>query len=67
MFAHMPGLKVVRPSDPYSAKGLLIAALRDDDPVIYCEHKLLYPMTGPVPVGINKSIVPRTSSQSRSS
>jgi pyruvate dehydrogenase E1 component beta subunit len=49
MFAHMPGLKVLVPSDPYSAKGLLISAIRDDDPVIYCEHKLLYGMNGPVP------------------
>lgn len=49
MFAHIPGLKVVLPSDPYTAKGLLISAIRDDDPVIYCEHKLLYQMTGPVP------------------
>ncbi len=49
MFAHMPGLKVVLPSDPYTAKGLLVSALRDDDPVIYCEHKMLYQMTGPVP------------------
>ena len=49
MFAHMPGLKCVLPSDPYTAKGLLISALRDDDPVIYCEHKMLYQMTGPVP------------------
>jgi pyruvate dehydrogenase E1 component beta subunit len=49
MFAHMPGLKVVLPSDPYRAKGLLVSALRDDDPVIYCEHKTLYQMAGPVP------------------
>jgi pyruvate dehydrogenase E1 component beta subunit len=49
IFAHMPGLKCVLPSDPYTAKGLLIAAIRDDDPVVYFEHKMLYGMTGPVP------------------
>ena len=49
IFAHMPGLKGVLPSDPYTAKGLLISAIRDDDPVVYFEHKLLYLTTGPVP------------------
>jgi len=49
IFAHFPGLKVVAPCDPWSAKGLLVSALRDPDPVIYCEHKLLYLTTGPVP------------------
>jgi pyruvate dehydrogenase E1 component beta subunit len=42
-------LKGVVPSDPYTAKGLLIAAIRDDDPVVYFEHKGLYGNTGPVP------------------
>ena len=49
IFSHMPGLKCVVPSDPYTAKGLLVAAIRDDDPVIYFEHKGLYGETGPVP------------------
>ena len=49
IFSHIPGLKAVVPSDPYTAKGLLIAAIRDDDPVIYIEHKGLYGNTGPVP------------------
>ena len=41
-FVHTPGLKVVAPSTPYDAKGLMIAAIRDDNPVIYFEHKFLY-------------------------
>ena len=49
LFAHIPGLNGVCPSDPYTAKGLLIAAIRDDDPVVYFEHKKLYNVAGPVP------------------
>jgi acetoin:2,6-dichlorophenolindophenol oxidoreductase subunit beta len=49
VFAHMPGLKVVVPSTPYNAKGLMSGAVRDDDPVIYCVHKVLLDTSGPVP------------------
>lgn len=48
-FVHVPGLKVVIPSNPADAKGLLKSAIRDDNPVIYFEHKGLFPMKGQVP------------------
>src|SRR5207248_1171179 len=48
---HIPGLKVVCPSNPYDTKGLLAASIRDNDPVIFCEHKAMYDQTGEVPEG----------------
>jgi pyruvate/2-oxoglutarate/acetoin dehydrogenase E1 component len=61
---HSPGLKIVLPSTPYDAKGLLKAALRDDDPVVFIDHMLLYNTQGMVPqedyiVPIGKAIVRR--------
>lgn len=50
-FTHVAGLKVVMPATPADAKGLLAAAIRDDDPVMFIEHKLLYRTKGPVPEG----------------
>jgi len=51
LFTHIPGLKVVCPSTPYDTKGLLIQSIRDNDPVIFCEHKNLYALEGEVPEG----------------
>jgi acetoin:2,6-dichlorophenolindophenol oxidoreductase subunit beta len=48
-FINVPGIKVVAPSTPYDAKGLLVQAIRDNNPVLFMEHKLLYRMKGPVP------------------
>ena len=64
MFMHIPGLKVVMPSTPYDAKGLLIASIQDDNPVIYIDDRWLYEHTGEVPeepytIPIGKGIVRR--------
>lgn len=50
-FAHIPGLKVVAPSTPYDAKGLLLASIEDNSPTIFIEHRWLYNIHGPVPEG----------------
>ena len=50
LFYHIPGLKIAVPSTPYDAKGLLKTAIRDDHPIIFIEHKLLYETRGEVPV-----------------
>ena len=51
-FTHIPGLKVVMPATPYDAKGLLIASIEDNNPVIFIEHRWLYNITGMVPEGL---------------
>src|SRR5439155_27122307 len=48
-FSHVPGLKVVIPSTPYDAKGLMKTAIRDDNPVVFFEDKMMYRLQGPVP------------------
>lgn len=48
--SHVPGLKVVIPSTPYDAKGLLKTAIRDDNPVVFIEDKMMFKMKGPVPI-----------------
>jgi pyruvate/2-oxoglutarate/acetoin dehydrogenase E1 component len=50
-FSHVPGLKVVLPSTPYDAKGLLKTAIRDENPVVFFEDKMMYKLKGPVPEG----------------
>jgi acetoin:2,6-dichlorophenolindophenol oxidoreductase subunit beta len=52
LFAHIPGIKVVAPSNAFDAKGLLISAIEDDDPVIYLENKKIQPLKADVPEGI---------------
>ena len=64
LFAHVPGLKVVMPSTPYDAKGLMISAIKDDNPVIYMDDRWLYNLEGEVPeeiysVPIGKGIIRR--------
>ncbi len=49
LYAHMPGMKIVVPSTPYDAKGLLITAIHDPNPVVFFEHRLLYSVRGHVP------------------
>jgi pyruvate/2-oxoglutarate/acetoin dehydrogenase E1 component len=51
LLAHIPGLKMVAPTNPYDAKGLLKASIRDDDPVMFLEHKLIMGIKGEVPEG----------------
>ena len=62
LFAHVPGLKVVMPSTPYDAKGLMISAIKDDNPVVYIDDRWLYTLKGEVPqeiysVPIGKGII----------
>ena len=64
IFAHVPGLKVVMPASPYDVKGLLLASIADDNPVIFIEHRRLYDLTGPVPeepytVPLGKGVIRR--------
>lgn len=49
LFMNVPGIKIVAPSTPYDVKGLLVASIRDNNPVVFMEHKLLYRTKGPVP------------------
>ena len=63
IFAHIPGIKVVYPSNPEDAKGLLIASIRDDNPVVFMEHQTLYGIKGevsdsfePIPLGKGKVV-----------
>ncbi len=58
VFAHFPGIKVVAPATPYDAKGLLVAAIRDNNPVCFLEHKMLYFTRGDVPPAGEEYTVP---------
>lgn len=57
-FAHFPGIKVVAPATPYDAKGLLISAIRDNNPVVFLEHKMLYFTRGEMPDADQEYTVP---------
>jgi pyruvate dehydrogenase E1 component beta subunit len=64
LFSHIPGLKVVMPSTPYDAKGLMISAIKDDNPVVYMDDRWLYNLEGEVPeeiysVPIGKGMIRR--------
>ena len=66
-FSSVPGLKVVMPSTPHDVKGLMKAAIRDDNPVVFCDHKMLFGLTGDVPdedytVPIGQAVVRRSGS-----
>jgi pyruvate dehydrogenase E1 component beta subunit len=58
LYSHFPGIKVVAPSSPYDAKGLLTAAIRDPNPVVFLEHKMLYFTRGEVPPAGEDYVVP---------
>jgi len=58
LWTHFPGIYVVMPSTPYDAKGLLKAAIRDDNPVMFIEHKMLYKERGPVPPEGEEYLIP---------
>lgn len=57
-FAHIPGLKVVMPTTPADAKGLLVASIREDNPVIFLEHRWLYDVPGEVEFDADKALIP---------
>ncbi len=67
MFAHIPGLKVVMPSTPYDAKGLMVAAIRDDNPVVYIDDRWLYSFEDHVPEEIYEVPIGKATMRSRGS